>query len=299
MSEATIVAVALASALAAAISTILQHRSARKAPDGRTGRLLGHLLTRPMWIIGFVVAAIGLALHVVALAHGQLAVVQPLLISGVLFALPVSALLEGRRPSGREWLLAAVLVAGLATFLIAARPSPGRVALDADVLAWSTLVVSAIVGIIALVGVRWPRGHAPALLGTAAGVGYGLVAALLKQVSAEWSQGVVAIVTDWPIYALIGIGAASLGLTQMSYRAGPLAKSMPALTVTDPAASVALGVLAFQERLTSSPGAIFLQVVGFVVMAGAAAQLARREAEGEPAPPAGTPPAPNQTVDAG
>lgn len=295
MSEAAIVAVALASALAAAISTILQHRSARKAPDGRTHRLLGHLLTRPMWIIGFVVAAIGLALHIVALAHGQLAVVQPLLISGVLFALPVSALLEGRRPSGREWLLAAVLVAGLAMFLIAARPSPGRVELDADVLAWATLAVSAIVALIAFVGLRFPRGHAPALLGTAAGVGYGLVAALLKQVSAQYHQGFVSLLTDWPLYALIGVGAASLGLTQMSYRAGPLAKSMPALTVTDPAASVLLGVLAFQERLTTNPLAIAMQVIGFVVMAAAAAQLARREAEPGPPPPTGASPEPVET----
>ena len=47
-------------------------------------------------------------------ANGQLALVQPLLISGVLFALPLSAVLEGRRPSGREWLWALIVVAGLA-----------------------------------------------------------------------------------------------------------------------------------------------------------------------------------------
>ena len=35
MSEAAIVAIALASALAAATSSILQHHSARRAPDGR------------------------------------------------------------------------------------------------------------------------------------------------------------------------------------------------------------------------------------------------------------------------
>src|SRR5579875_3380050 len=102
-----------------------------EAADGRAHRLLGHLLTRPAWVAGLVAAAIGLVLHVLALAHGQLAVVQPLLISGVLFALPVSALLEGRRPSGREWLLALVLVAGLATFLLAGRPTAGVVKLDA------------------------------------------------------------------------------------------------------------------------------------------------------------------------
>lgn len=275
---------ALASALAAAASSILQHHSARTAPDGRTGRLLGHLLTRPLWLAGLVASAIGLALHVVALAHGQLAVVQPLLISGVLFALPMSALLEGRRPSAREWFLALILVAGLALFLLAARPSPGRVELDGDVLAISSVTAGAIVVILAVIALRWPRGHKPALLGAAAGVGYGLVAALIKQAAAIYETGFLHLLSDWPLWTLISVGAAALGLTQMAYRAGPLAKSMPALTVSDPAASVALGALAFQERLAGDPLAIALQVIGFVVMAAAAAQLARREAEGGAGP---------------
>lgn len=281
MSEAAVVATALASALFAATSSILQHHTARRAPEGRTHRLLGHLVTRPLWIAGLVAAFVGLVLHVVALAGGQLAVVQPLLISGVLFALPISAVLEGRRPSGREWLLALVLVAGLAMFLLAARPSEGRVKLDADVLAWSTILVSGVIVVITAVAMRWAHGHRSGLLGTAAGIGYGLVAALLKEATALYRTGFLHLLTDWPLYALIAVGAASIGLTQMGYRAGPLAKSMPALTVTDPAASVALGVLAFQERLSGAPLAVALQVVGFVVMAGAAAQLARREAEAE------------------
>jgi drug/metabolite transporter (DMT)-like permease len=289
MSEATVVAVALGSALAAATSSILQHHSARTAPEGATGRLLGHLLTRPLWLVGLGVALVGLALHVVALADGQLAVVQPVLISGVLFALPVSALLEGRRPSAREWGLAVVLVAGLATFLLAARPSPGRVALDADVLAWSSVIGTAVMAVLTLVAVRWAHGHRPGVLGTASGVGYGLVAALMKQATTLYHHGLLSLLGDWPLYVLVAVGAASLGLTQMAYRAGPLAKSMPALTVSDPAASVALGILAFQERVAGNPLAIALQVVGFVLMAGAAAQLARREAgvaPAEPVPPA-------------
>lgn len=284
MSEVAVVATALASAVAAAASSILQHHTARTAPDGRTHRLLGHLLTRPLWIAGLAAAAVGLALHVVALAHGQLAVVQPLLISGVLFALPISSMLEGRRPSGREWLLAVVLVAGLATFLLAARPSAGRVKLDADVLAWSTVTAGAIVAILTVVALRWPHGHRPALLGMASGVGYGLVAALIKQATAIFNTGFLHLLSDWPLYALIGSGAVALALTQMAYRAGPLSKSMPALTVTDPAASVLLGVLAFQEKLSGSVAALSLQVLGFVVMAAAAAQLARREAEGSNQP---------------
>lgn len=296
MSEAAVVATALASALAAATSSILQHHSARTAPDGRTHRLLGHLVTRPAWLFGLIAAGAGLVLHVIALAHGQLALVQPLLISGVLFALPISALLEGRRPSGREWLLALCVVAGLGLFLLASRPSPGHVHLDADNLAWSTGAVSALFVVLALVATRWGRWqrHSATILGTAAGIGYGAVAALIKEAAYVFRLGgIVHLLSDWPLYVLIVVGAAALGVTQMAYRAGPLAKSMPALTVTDPAASVLLGILVFQERLASSPLAIALQVIGFVVMAVAAAQLARREAEEAGAePPVGVAPPP-------
>lgn len=292
MGEAAIVATALASALAAATSSILQHHSARKAPEVRTHRLFGHLITRPVWIAGLAAAGVGLLLHVIALAHGQLAVVQPLLISGVLFALPVSALLEGRRPSAREWLLALVLVAGLAVFLLAARPSAGRVVLDADVLAWATVATLVPVGGLTVLALRWAQGHAPALLGAAAGIGYGLVAALIKEAAALANTGIGHLLLDWPLYALLAAGAVALVLTQIAYRAGPLAKSMPALTVSDPAASVLFGVLAFQERLASDPVAVALQIIGFVVMSAAAAQLARREAGDDVArPKSGSPPA--------
>jgi drug/metabolite transporter (DMT)-like permease len=276
VNQAAVVAISLGSALAAALSSVLQHRSARLAPHDKTHRLLGHLVTHPVWIGGLVAAAIGLVLHALALANGQLALVQPLLISGVLFALPLSAVLEGRRPSGREWVLAVVVVAGLAIFLIAARPAAGNVRLDADVLAWTTAGGAVVVAGLALVGLRWPHGHAPAILGAAAGVGYGIVAALLKQSAAVAQSSLNTLLTDWPVYALVIAGAAALVLTQMAYRSGPLAHSMPALTVCDPAVSVALGAFAFQESLASTPGAIAIQLVGFTTMAAAAVQLARQ-----------------------
>lgn len=276
MNHTAVVAISLGSALAAALSSVLQHHSARRAPHHKAHRLLGHLVTNPIWIGGLAAAGIGLVLHALALANGQLSLVQPLLISGVLFALPFSAVLEGRRPSGSEGLLALVVVAGLAAFLIAARPAAGQVKLDADVLAWTTTGGLAVVAALTLVGWRWPYGHAPAFLGAAAGIGYGIVAALLKQTAAVAQLGLVTLITDWPLYALIATGVASLALTQMAFRAGPLAHSLPALTVCDPGASVVIGAFAFRESLASSPVAIVVQLIGFTTMAGAAAQLARR-----------------------
>ena len=288
MTQAIVIITALASALAAATSSVLQHRSARRAPHDQTRQLLGHLVTHPAWLAGLVAAAVGLALHAVALAHGQLAVVQPLLISGLLFALPVSALLEGRRPSAVEYLWAVALIAGLSAFLIAGRPARGQISLDADVLAWATIGTVGAAGLFALIGLRWPHGHGPALLGVAAGIGYGATAALLKQTSVLTQTGIGHMFTDWPFYVFVAVGGASIGMTQLAYRAGPLAHSMPALSVSDPAVSVAVGAFAFHEHLATDPVSVLFEVLGFAVMAGAATQLARRTKAAEDAPAEGT-----------
>src|SRR5438093_115933 len=82
-----------------------------------------------------------------------------------------------RRPAVVEWLWAALLVVGLATFLLAAHPSRGWVSVDADVLAWTAFGCAGIVGITALVGLRWLHRRRALVLGIAAGIGYGMTAA--------------------------------------------------------------------------------------------------------------------------
>ena len=284
MSTAGVVLTALASAVAVATSSVLQHRSARSVAGG-SARVLLRLVTRPAWLAGLAAGAVGLALHAVALAHGQLALVQPLLVSGVLFALPVSVVLEGRRPSAVEWGWAVVLVAGITDFLVAARPSPGRISVDADLLAWAVAAAGAGVAVVAAVAFRWGRRQSAVLLGAAAGLGFGVAAALLKQTLTVGRAGVLAVIGDWPLYALLAAGAVSIALTQLAYRAGPLGSSMPALTIADPVASVALGVFAFHERLGAGPVAIAGEALGVVLMLAAIAQLARRNARSAlPAP---------------
>src|SRR5699024_3449703 len=103
------------------------HRSARAAPNGRGLRigLLAGLLRRPLWLVGISASAAAFLFHVAALQGGQLAVIQPVLMSSLLFALPATALLYRRRPSAMEWFWALLLVVGLVVFLGSARPRAG------------------------------------------------------------------------------------------------------------------------------------------------------------------------------
>jgi drug/metabolite transporter (DMT)-like permease len=269
---AGVVLAALGSALAAAGSNVLQHRAARRAPFGGSGRLLTHLLANPVWIAGLLAGGVGLSLHVVALSAGRLVVVQPLLVSGILFALPLSVVLEGRRPPLRDWLVALVLVAGLAVFLLTANPSAGAERAPT----WRLVLCAAVTLVLLLglgaAGLRGPAARRAALLGTASGVGFGLVAALLKQASAVAAP--LELARSWSGYAVIGVGALSIAVTQLAYRAGPLAASLPALTIGDPVVAIVLGILAFGERPDARPGPLAATVVAFAVMAVSATVLA-------------------------
>jgi drug/metabolite transporter (DMT)-like permease len=280
MTSVAVVTTALASALAAAASSVLQHRSAQRAPHHRARTALGllrHLLHQPVWVVGVAAAAVGLVLHVIALRGGRLTLVQPLLVSGLLFALPVSVLLERRRPSLVEWLWGLAVIAGLSLFLLSARPRGGAAAAPAAALAVACGLGVAVM-LLLLATSRESSRHKPLLLAAAGGIGFGVTSALMKQCAADASGGVVSLLSAPSLYALVAVGALSIVVTQVAYRAGPLAASLPAMTIGDPAAAVLIGVFAFHETLNRGPGSIAVELVGFVLMGFGTRELARRSA---------------------
>lgn len=282
MSDAAAIAAALGAAAGYAASSVAQHRSARAAPasvDTALG-LVTHLASRPLWLLGLLAAAVALVLQAVALAFGPLAVVQPLLVCGLLFALPASVLLERRRPSLAEWAWAALLVAGLTVFLTVAAPSAGQSLAPTSRLAPAVAAGALLAAAAVLVGHGPAARYRAVALALAAGITYGLAAALIKQVSAQVQTDPAQLVASWPAYTLVLVGAAALVLNQAAYQAGPLAASLPPLTIADPVVAVALGATSFGERLVHGGGALTLEVLAFATMALASVQLARRTAEG-------------------
>lgn len=215
-----------------------------------------------------------MVLQAVALAFGELAVIQPLMLLGLLFALPISVLLEKCKPSAREWGWAAVLVVGLSLFLAAARPTPGPPLAD-DMLMWE-LGAGALVVVAGLVAVAYAFGrrHRAALLGLATGIAYGVAAALMKYSYGLAEQGIGTLLTSWPGYALLVVGAGGIMLNQAAYHSGPLAGALPPLAIADPVVATLFGVVAFDEVLRTSAPAVAVQVLGFVVVATAIIRLA-------------------------
>ena len=282
---------ALASALCFAISSVLQHRSAAQAPEGSGLHLglLARLVARPLWLFGMLAAVGTVVFQVVALAAGPLVLVQPLLSTGLLFALPVSVLLERRRPSRVEWGWAALLVVGLAVFLLAASPGAGPPLPD-DTRLVIIVVAGAALGVTAVcVGNGPGRRHRAALLGFAAGVGYGLSAALIKYSVALSQDGAAALLTSWPGYTLLVLGTATIILNQAAYQAGPLAGALPVIIIMDSIVAIFVSAVAFHEEISTTAPAIAFQVLGFCTMGLAIAALARQASGRDPLSPTTTP----------
>ena len=104
----------LASATLFALGRALQHRSAGSAFSSSKRRIAATLLRRPGWMLGAALCATAFGLHASALARGDLTVVQPVILTGIIFAVFARAAIEGRRPGRREMLWAVVTWAGLA-----------------------------------------------------------------------------------------------------------------------------------------------------------------------------------------
>lgn len=280
-----VVVTALAAALFYAVASVLQQHYAAEAPpeDALRVSLLVGLVQRPLWLVGILADILGYLLQFIALGHGSLVLVQPLLVCGLLFALPLGAAISDKRwLTGREWLGSGVVVAGLAMFLVVADPAPG--ASTTTDLAWTIVTVCTVIPAVGMVLASLRAGPAAAATFQAIGAGflYGLAAAFTKTVShivtaGSGSVGHLAweVLRAWQTYGLILIGIASLLLAQTAFQAGPLGWSLPALSAVDPIVCIVVGALAFSEPIRDRPGSVAAESIGLALLLGGVVLLNR------------------------
>jgi drug/metabolite transporter (DMT)-like permease len=270
---------ALASALLFALGSVLQQKAGLDASSaGASTWLLLRMARRPAWLAGLASDGLGFVAQAAALSVGRLAVVQPLLVTSVVFALPLGMRLSGQRVRRGDVAAAALVVVALVGFLTVASPSGGR--REAPLTDWSivAIVCVAVCAPIALLGRHGPAPRRAALLGTATGVLFALSAALTKAVVDELHSGILQVIGSWELYALGGVGYASMTFNQLALNTGALAATIATSGALDPIASVVLGLTLFHESLHATS----LQAVGALAALTAAlvgmAVLARSQA---------------------
>ncbi len=272
---------ALGSSVLYALASVLQHRGAVVQPDDQSLKvgLLVRLLRQPAWLAGTACDVGGYLLQFVALGHGAIVLVQPLLVCGLLFALPMGAALGGRRLSRSDWLGAVLVCSGLGVFLAVADPATGLS--DTGVTRWIALLASVAIlgGVLSAVATAVDARRRAVLLAAAAGLVYGAAAALTKASYHLLSKGLVPLVTNWRPYVLVLFGGAGMLLSQSAFQAGMLDFSLPTMTVVDPLASIAIGALVFHEAISNGAGPVLVESLSLVAMSGGIWLLARFEAD--------------------
>lgn len=263
-----------------AIGIVVRQRATFDVPSehGVSALMFTTLLRRPLWWAGTAAAVLGFAFQALALVKGSLIVVQPLLVSALLFTLPLSARLAGRRVSRREWLWAGLLTAALALFVLVAHPGPQE---RSATLLVSVSVAAAcgilIVGCVVL-AVRRAGWQRAVLLAVTVGVLFGVVAVVTKIVVRLLDQrGLLGLLTTPAPYALVLVGVLATLLQQSAFHAGALQTSVPTMLVLEPVVAVLLGAILLGEELDAGPYETVALVIAIAAMTTATVALGREE----------------------
>ncbi len=261
---------ALAAACCYAVAATLQHRAAGREPVSHTldPRLLVRLVRRPLWMAGVGADAAGTGLHGLGLALGPLALVQPLLVTGLVVAVPLSSALDHHRPGRRELVGVVAAAVGLATFVVVADPRPGPVPPAEANLTGVVALTGVVVAGLVVFAVRSAGAVRATALGVATGAGFALAAALAKAcLDRLATDGFGAVLLDWRLPALAAVGLCAVVLNQNAYQAGSLSGPLTGIVLTDPLGSVAIAVLAYGERIRTTPAALAVELLALGVMA--------------------------------
>jgi drug/metabolite transporter (DMT)-like permease len=249
---------------------LLQQGAASKGPRTEDSRqMFSRLVRDKRWWAGLGSAAGGYGFQALALAFGPLALVQPLIVSEMLFAIPISARRRGVHLDPRAWISAVGVVAGLGLGIGFAQPRQGD-PLAPGIAEWAwalggTAVITA--GSIGLT--RIVSGAARASLYALAGaIMLALQSALFDTSIQLLKQHQLAVFAYWQAYALIGVSFAGLSLIQRAYKAGPLPASLPIIDAVLPIGAVALGLGLFHEMINTRWWALAGAGLGVAMLVG-------------------------------
>jgi drug/metabolite transporter (DMT)-like permease len=287
----------LAAASFALAATLWQR--ATMASGLETGQAKGflRLLTNWVWLLGLVAQILGVVLQAAALDRGRVAIIQPLLVTTIIWAMPLGYFLTNQTITRRHILGAAIVVVGLAIFASVGDPAGGvDNAPASDWIAAFLVIGAACIGLL-LFGRRGGLSTKAGIFGATAGILYGVSATLMKPVVEELhADGFAGVLESWELWVMAVTGIGGFYLQQISLATGRLVTSVATVSVANPVVSVLLGVLVLQERLDQPPawhavlaiGGLALALLGAVVVASSSERESEAEASTDRPPlPAG------------
>ena len=268
---------AVAAAFANAVNVLTQHSASVGAPKREKGwHLVSYLFRQPVWLLGWIAAVGGFAFQALALHYGQLSVVQPVLVTELVFVLVLRRVWIHQDVAGAAWAAVLVVCVALAVFLTVAEPTGGHPMPETAQWLSALLAFGGAIAVLAALGMRGSPVRRAAVFAVAAALAWALMATFLKTVTETLATlGIGGMLTRWPVYALAAAAVTGTLLEQAALHVGPLSVSQPLLVIVNPLTSIVLSIWLFDERFTDSPAKIAIALLAFAGMAVGVTVLSR------------------------
>ena len=255
-------------------------------------RFLVQILHRPVWLTGAGLMAAGWVVQAMALDRASLMVVQSLTALQLVIALPLGVVLTGQHIGKREASGAGLTLVGIIIFIGAGQPQGGTSHPTATSWWTACLVVFGLMAVLVVVGARFSGAAKAITLGAAAGLGFGLQAAVTKTFVTEIGSGIASLLTSWSVYVLILSALTGFALQQSSLKTGVLAPAMASANSVTLFTSVILGLTVYDEMLSKSGAGhtssafvgLAIALVGVALLAGSAAPESSPKPTTDPSP---------------
>jgi len=280
-------ALALGAAVALNGSYLLQHAGSAHAAaitPLRPLRTLAALLRSPLWTLGAITGLTGWALHVEAMRHAPLSLVQAFVAGGLALTVPVAALTLGQRLSAGERRALGLMVLALLGLAAGLPPARAGRAFDPLGLAACLALLAAAAGAL---GLR-AAARGPAVLGVAGGLLYGAADLAIKALTGLPAP-LGARGAPWLAAAALATVGAFFAFQRGLQAPRPLA-TIALMTTATNVSSIAGALVVFGDPLGRSPGLAALHALALALVAASAAWLAPAQARLSGASPSGATP---------
>jgi drug/metabolite transporter (DMT)-like permease len=194
----------------------------------------------------------------------------------LVIALFLGVWLTDQHVGPREIAGAVLTLGGIVIFLSAGQPQGGTTHPSATAWWLACLVTLALVAILFIAGRHLVRAEKALVLGVAAGLCFGLQAAVTKTFVGEIGGGLAGLLSSWSVYVLIASALVGFVLQQSSLKTGVLAPAMASSNSVTLFSSVLLGIAVYGERLSKAGGGhaglaslgLAVAILGIVLLAG-------------------------------
>ena len=275
---------ALVAAFLFALAATLQQKGALNLPTISLANPMSlvRLAGQTTWLIGTLALFTGYLFQAGALDRGRLSIIQPLLVTTVVFALPLGYFMTRQHVGRREVIGAVAIIIGLGLFVYFGDPAGGNENASNSQWAIAIGLLSVLSVLILVFGAAGRLAMKAAVYGTVAGVLFGLSSALTKPTLNYLHESVGTMLSHWECYALAVAGVLGFVLQQVSLGTGRLAPSVATVSVANPLVGILIGILLLDERLSRPGWHILVAVVGLgVALVGAVVISLARGTTGE------------------